>query len=345
MKKENILILGIDTISKKNTYQIKACNELNYNVKVFSNDRLNKSNEYLKEHNDHFLLKKSFFPRLLQVLIYLIKNHQSIHHVEFYPGGRFVYVYLLLSKVFKLKTVTVERGELLFWSQRNRYEKFMLKFIYNLTDLVWYREPYMLSILDQIKVKNKFFVHNCCDLPEKFPNLTEKDIDFLWVNRIIPERKVEWVFQFLSNHENFSTTIIGNLNDDNRVKEFFDTHPNSKIKIEKYIDPEPYYQRARFFLLPADVVFANNALLEAMSYGLIPLVSNVSGAEMIVNHLESGYIFDHTYDGFKKAVDWAMNISKKEYDHISASAKKKIQSVFSYQKYKQEYKKMIDSLY
>ena len=138
--------------------------------------------------------------------------------------------------------------------------------------------------------------------------------------------------------------IIGNRNNDQRVSHFFKLNPKSSIKVEEYIAPEPFFKRGRFFLLPSDVVFANNALLEAMSYGLVPLVSRVSGSDLIVEHLVSGYIFEHTYDGFKEAIDWAMALSDTEYEQISFAAQRKIETNFSCERYRQIYKSMIESL-
>lgn len=344
MLKTNIIILGIDTISKKNTYQLNACNNFGYKVTVFSNDRLKKSSDYLSLPNVFIKLEETFSARFFQVYRYLKANKTSIHHVELYPGGRFIYVYFILVFWLRLKSIVVERGELVFWNKRTSLQKFFVKYLYRFPNFVWYREPYMLKILDKMKVKHKKFVHNCCDLPNQMNTNNTKNIDFLWVNRLMIERKVEWVFQYLANHENFNTTIIGNLNDDQRVKDFFATNSTSKIKVEKYLSPESYFQRARFFLLPSDIVFANNALLEAMSYGLVPLVSKVSGAELIIDHLVSGYIFEHNYKGFTEAIDWAMNLSETHYEEFSKAAQDKIKRDFSFQRYQTQYKEMIESL-
>lgn len=52
--------------------------------------------------------------------------------------------------------------------------------------------------------------------------------------------------------------------------------------------PTQYYETASIFLLPADIVFCNNALLESMERGVPPIVADVPGAELIVEHEKSG---------------------------------------------------------
>src|SRR5690606_30158578 len=58
-----------------------------------------------------------------------------------------------------------------------------------------------------------------------------------------------------------------------------------RVEIAGFVaHPEEYYRRARIFVLPADIIFANYSLLEAMSHGVVPLVGDGEGAERIVRH-------------------------------------------------------------
>ncbi|MFH1023625.1 MAG: glycosyltransferase family 4 protein [Planctomycetota bacterium] len=53
-------------------------------------------------------------------------------------------------------------------------------------------------------------------------------------------------------------------------------------------DPKAYFEKATIFVLPADIVYCNNALLEAMERGVVPVVADVQGAELIVEDGVSG---------------------------------------------------------
>ena len=57
-------------------------------------------------------------------------------------------------------------------------------------------------------------------------------------------------------------------------------------------DVRPILSQAHFFLLPSKNEGMSNALLEAMSLGLVPIASAVSGSTDIVRHDDNGYLFD-----------------------------------------------------
>ncbi|MEM7120932.1 MAG: glycosyltransferase [Pseudomonadota bacterium] len=57
-------------------------------------------------------------------------------------------------------------------------------------------------------------------------------------------------------------------------------------------DVRPVLSKAHFFLLPSKNEGMSNALLEAMSLGLVPIASAVSGSTDIVRHDDNGYLFD-----------------------------------------------------
>ena len=94
----------------------------------------------------------------------------------------------------------------------------------------------------------------------------------------------------------------------------------------------------------ADVVFLNNSLLEAMSYGLIPLISDVQDARLIVDDGINGFIFEHTENGLKNAMQKAMLLSQEEYEIMSKNAIKKVEKSFSYDVWCEQYINMIKSL-
>src|SRR5690606_37326994 len=56
------------------------------------------------------------------------------------------------------------------------------------------------------------------------------------------------------------------------------------------------------FVLPADIVFANYSLLEAMSYGVVPVVGDGEGAERIVRSRENGVVVERTHQRLAEAL-------------------------------------------
>ena len=50
-----------------------------------------------------------------------------------------------------------------------------------------------------------------------------------------------------------------------------------------------------------------------MSYGMVPLISNVQSSELIVDDGIDGFINDHSKDGLLKAMKKALNLTQTEY--------------------------------
>jgi glycosyltransferase involved in cell wall biosynthesis len=57
-------------------------------------------------------------------------------------------------------------------------------------------------------------------------------------------------------------------------------------------DVSKYLRSAHFYLSTSASEGMSNALLEAMSFGVVPLVSDVSGAKDVVDHGRSGFLFE-----------------------------------------------------
>ena len=50
----------------------------------------------------------------------------------------------------------------------------------------------------------------------------------------------------------------------------------------KFSDPKGFWQQSKVFVFPIEKVFANFSLLESMSYGIVPIISNIEYADRIV---------------------------------------------------------------
>ena len=348
--RNKVVIFGLDTFAKKNTYQLKCVIKNNFELIVFTNDTLKSSQKFINKEN-LFILEKKFFSRMWQIFIFLIKNSKHIHHIEIYPGGRFSIFYLLMSKLFKLKTIVVERGDLLYWEQYNSLYKFFLKKLYKKGNAVWYREPYMKKILTKFGVKQLFFLHNCIEVKDNnLPKFFERDIDFLWVNRFISERKIKWVINIAKKMPDKKFVLIGYMkntsnSDIKKNQLLLDNLDLENVVVCDYQNPFEYYKRAKFFLLPSDIVFLNNALLEAMSFGCIPIISDVEGSNEIVKDGYDGFIFEHNYRFFEEKIKSIIKNEKKlNFDTIMYNTFKKVKEKFSCDNWCNKYINFIKSL-
>jgi glycosyltransferase involved in cell wall biosynthesis len=333
--KNKIVLFGIDNFCKKNVVQVNCLNQNGFVADVFTSDSLGTSRKNLPKGNELSILSKSFVGRLIQVFNYLVKNRRKIHHVELYVGGRFVFFYLLLSKLFGQKVVVVERGDISCYERYPALTKISMKFSYKCSDIVWYRELYMRDKLKIWGVKTFFFLPNCVTLPH-FNKFSNKVIDFLWANRLVPGRRSDWLVSVLRD-DFFSSTrnvMLGFLGGSrkykrNELEEYVKKNKLDNLSIYNYGNLEPFYEKAKFFVFPAETVFCNNALLEAMSYGVVPLISNVQGAQLIIDDGVDGFVFEHTQKGLELAMKRALKLSEEEYMVLSSNARIKVKNNYS----------------
>ena len=90
----------------------------------------------------------------------------------------------------------------------------------------------------------------------------------------------------------------------------------------------PYLQIADCFLLASDFEGISNALLEAMSCQVVPIVSNVPGNKEIIQKDYNGYLFElHNHDQLRKSIELLkINLIKK--NHLRENARQYVQQNF-----------------
>lgn len=74
-------------------------------------------------------------------------------------------------------------------------------------------------------------------------------------------------------------------------------------------------------MLPADVVFANFALLEAMARGVVPIVTDVPGAHLLVRDGENGFLAPPSADELTSTLRRALLCDVVTRLQMSASAR------------------------
>lgn len=350
--KNKITILGIDNFSKKNIGQLDCILKNGYELDIFTNNVLSDSILNTQNRAKVYILEKSFFNRFKQIYKYLKLYSESIHHAEIYPGGRFAFVYVLLCRVFKIKTIAVERGDLLYYSRYDKLTQFSMRTVYKNSDIVWYRESYKnfdtKKELVKFKSKQILFIHNSIDIKRTKINYKNKKDLFLWVNSLKNFRYPEWFVNNLNDIKFANTTniLLGlkkNTKDtfERSKQDYIMNNKTVNLEIFEFIEPHAYYLKSKFFVLASDVVFLNNSLLEAMSYGLVPLISDVQYSKLIVDDGINGFIFEHTEEGLKNAMKRAITLSEEEYEIMSKNVIKKVKESFSYDVWCEKYINMI----
>lgn len=302
------LVLGLEHFIDKIGYQAKIYNKKNIDIKYLVANRNSNSEFFSEKYNaDVEVLPKNRFLKILFVIKNIIKYKPEF--VEIYDTGFMFFIYLILSAIFRKKIIVILRGQELQKCDRKRL---------NLNYLM-HKIGVFLSFKYVIKEKNlvdeyikngfnekKYIeIHNAIPMPTELLG-GDKDIDLLYLNSIRKERKawflINVIKKILELKPNLKVVMTGFNTLDNLDNSFdpdqeykildFIKYNNlsEKIKVQGFVkNSREYHSRAKIFLFPTDIVFLNYSLLESMSYGAVPLVSNGEGAEKIVNEV-NGYI-------------------------------------------------------
>lgn len=130
--------------------------------------------------------------------------------------------------------------------------------------------------------------------------LAFKGITFLFVGRLARQKGLDRLFsavKALTRDKDFRIVLAGSGPEEmplrGLAKQYGITDRIVFAGEQAYI--RPYYQAADYFILPSRGEGMSNAMLEAMACGLPPVVSSVSGTELVEQET-SGIIFPNTDD-------------------------------------------------
>lgn len=342
--KRLVAILGIDTVREKSLHQTRllAQHSFRTHILTYHRDQGSITHDPSTEIEE---IAPRLAGRIRQAFSFLRARRREFHHVELYPAGRFAWAYAVLCRALGIKLVVVERGDIRYYVQRlhSLPTRLSMYACYRLAHRIWYKEPHMADALERLRLRRVFFLPNAIPMPAGDGVETEeggrRSTDFLWVNRLVPERHPDWFARAvveLSRDAPVKVDVLGfsatrpfsdfrSLEDD--VRQTLADLPG--VRCLDFTDPEPYYRDARFFVLPADVVFGNFSLLEAMARGVVPIVSDVDGSDLIVEDGENGIVVEHGPEALHAAMERAQAMEPERWKARSRAARATVADRYS----------------
>ena len=230
---------------------------------------------------------------------------------EIYPFSYGQLILALIVRLAGIPIVLIARGEEYYYlsGEMPLRRRFPFRLTYWLADYVIYKEPYMERFLRNIKEKKRtWMLPNAIEVPDGTNQHRSSKCQFLFLNSLVSMRYPEIALDAfldicqelnLTSNSNIRFNIVGFLGDrapkvvaDKEAK-LREKVTNKDVPIELHqwtTEPKKWLEDADVFLLPADVVFLNYSLLEAMSMGVPPIVQESDGSELIVTDGVDGYI-------------------------------------------------------
>lgn len=337
-----VLCLNLDTVKNKNVYQFEALGRRGFRFLVFGYEH-DRAGAPASSYEYHVYPRK-LLARLLFSLDRIWSVRRDVHHVELYMGGgSFLGLEYLVCKLLGLRVCVVERGSPLRDLNRGygHLARRIRRTVYRRADAVWIRELWMKDALAELGRREHFFLSNAIQIPADYACSAAKPIDFVWCNSMIGWRNSDWFVDALAAPElrSSSAVMLGFLEGNRTVEsqqEYAFRHARDGVELLPFQPPSQYFLRSRFFVLPANIVYLNFALLEAMAHGVVPIVSDVEGAREIIVDCDSGLLAPHSREGLLETMIRAREMSADAYQRMSANARRRVIEKFSIERWADE---------
>ncbi len=352
MKK--LLIVGLPFFPHKYQYVVDSYRNVGVDVKVLLNSDF--GNKKSTINGQFYYAGTSKFKRIYSYLKVLYQFRPK--NIDCYDYSILSIFYILIARFFGINVrFWLIGGELVGDKQDSNNNSFFLKCVINtkmylsriclrFANVIYAKEHHHISTIKKINPKlleKVEQIYNCVPIPAK--NSFIKNNDFLYANAVIEKRNVISLIQSLSDlrdhHISFSAAIYGFSSISNDVytprgmlysEKALEIY--NKLKLNDYVEVYGFVNNIKeimtdykFFILPAEVILANYALLEAMSLGLVPIIYPGNGYEVIVEDGVNG-IVAKDYD-LVNAMKRALALSQDEYRELSNAAYSKIKKDFS----------------
>ncbi|HRZ26895.1 MAG TPA: glycosyltransferase [Spirochaetota bacterium] len=357
--KENVLIAGVDYAMPKLFYFKEFWREKGYGYVFYGNDRMKVMKKFpdVPFYSSH-INKNSDLLFVLQEILLLkkIARKENIRYCEYYYTAPFLQMLVVLAvmKLCRITVISIYRGgEIYYWRRHSFFKKYFLKTANRLSHKIAYKEMYMPEIL-----KNNGMFHQgrmyhwansieYAELPSDY--ISRKENVLLFHNSFKEWRHPDFLIDVINRLKektvNFKLILAGYREDaDNAILKIINEKINN-YGLSKFVEiydfaanePEFYYKKSKIFLLPSDLVYCNYSLLEAMNYGVVPLVSELDNdSHLIIDHESDGYIVPNDEDRWSSLI-YELLTDENKFERMSKLANLKIYNDYNSQKRFEKY--------
>jgi len=327
---------------------------LNSNVFKEIDYKVVRLNYFNKEKHTGFIrIAVNSLNVMILTIIFLVKAvfwHPDIVHIQSNSGfGYFEKSWIaFLAKIMGRKTIFhLHGGNMREWyGQASSLYQLAIRKCALINDRIMTGSPQMRETWLMIGMPEKklIYVGNAVNLPLEISKSHDL-ITILFLTRVVLAKGIiELIDAFLllqSTYNDIQMRIVGaDTLDTPIVKEYLENvDPDRLIQ---YIGPvteeqkNQEYLQADIFAFPTYVEDQSYAVMEAMSYGLACVASNVGGVPSLIKDGENGLLIKpHDVDSLKKGLE-RLIIDPKLREHLGKNARKTIEHGFSWEVRSQE---------
>lgn len=355
-----VLVLNLDTVKAKNLHQLQGLTGRGVRFTILTSDVLGDSTNVISSVPDARVhVVGGRIRPLLKAMQIARKGEFDLAEVYPYSWGALLMVCLLRWR--RIPVLLIARGEEYYVMNKlvPLLRRFFFRATYRVATGVIYKEIYMEPLLEAWGVKRRWLLPNAVDVPQSTASPETPGCHILYMNSMKEFRHPEILLQaFLDlatergwkrggDHRLTIAGFSGASSPAVRQKEEV-LRQMTQATQEAPVDLLPWVKDARglvesasIFALPADVVFLNYSLLEAMAAGVAPIIQQAEGSELIVEDGTSGLIVPPSVEAWKRAIAALVDdpdLRKKMGQH----ARQRVEERFSAKAYVERYAKIYE---
>ena len=308
MKKPSVIITSPSIDTAKNVGGISNLTRLLLDKNVCVNySHFIVGSEDSQKRNIRWLLNQVILIFNFIKKLYIEKNIQIIHiNIPLSSLAVFInFILVIISKLFHKKIVVHLRGGALSLKKDiHAIHKYTIKNCITLADQVIVlgkKESDFISEFYRINKANIAILPNSVEIPDyihenKLQNDNKHLLKIIFIGRIDRDKGLKEIILSLKSlpsqlHYHFFLAGTG-PEQQTFVSECVDTLGDkfSYVGVLNSIEKVPFFQDADIFILPSYFEGLPNALLEAMAYGAVPIVTPVGSIPEVVVDNKNGFI-------------------------------------------------------
>lgn len=310
-----VLVIGADLVMPKLFYFGEELGKLGLGYAIYTHDVTPESRAVAARAGARFLAgppHRKSIGRMVADIVRLVGTvrRRDFHHADLYCDYHILaaLAYLLILWAKRIPVVLWCRGELYDWPVFSWWQKLFFRVAMRLAKLVILKETYMVGTLQGAGIyrpEKSIELHNSVpiDAWRRTRRADPTKLRLLYLNSFKSWRNVGFCVDVAAALRDrgidFAMTIVGDkaaspglvAEGDHLRSEIERLSLAGHVAVEGFSDdPRQFYADHDIFILPADLIFCNYALLEAMRDGLVPIVNNLDGDyQRIVEDGVSGF--------------------------------------------------------
>lgn len=327
-------ILSNNNLSNNYNYLLIIWNENDDYLEIIKRKKINYI--YLGKIKNNIKKLKSLLNFLKQYNISIIHSHQ---YQSDFLAVIIKFIYLLKNR--KIKLIMTCHG----WIKNTIKDKILYLlniFAYFFSDIIIFVSKKEYYKFKQFKLLNNKYIQympNSVMLPKERKNYIKHFSKYriLYIGRLEEEKRVdlfiECAYLLHKKYSNLKFNIVGYGSEYKNLKKLVKNYNmENDIKFLKTVlNVKKVYMNNDIILLTSDTEGTPRVILEAMSYGLIPVCTNVGGIpDIIINNVNGFLAQKGDVDSIRKTIEHVLLL--KDINTISTNARKTIINKFNSEK-------------